>query len=157
SFMTLHECMSLLSLAHVLLDQRMQKRFEAEPLFRAAMLLLHERIPRATRDYAHIAEFSDAHAGTTDRETPVRIFTSPSTPTPEIQLLSNGSYHVMITNAGSGYSRWKDLAITRWREDPTRDNWGTVIYLRDVKSGEVWSIATQPTTKQTETNAPNFM
>src|SRR3989454_3371643 len=156
SFMTHHQGMSLLSLAHVLLDQPMQSRLEAEPLFRAATLLLHERIPRATRDYAHIAEFSDAHTGTTDRETPVRIFTSPSTPTPEIQLLSNGSYHVMITNAGSGYSRWKDLAITRWREDTTRDNWGTFCYLRDVKSGEVWSIAHQPTTKQPESYEATF-
>ena len=42
----------------------------------------------------------------------------------------------MVTNAGGGYSRWKDLAVTRWREDTTRDSWGTFCYLRDVASGE---------------------
>ena len=62
-----------------------------------------------------------------------------------MQLLSNGRYHVMVTNAGGGYSRWKDLAVTRWREDATRDNWGTFCYLRDVASGEFWSTAYQPT------------
>jgi cyclic beta-1,2-glucan synthetase len=78
----------------------------------------------------------------------VRVFTSPDTPIPEVQLLSNGRYHVMITNAGGGYSHWKDLAVTRWREDSTCDNWGTFCYLRDVASGEFWSTAYQPTLKR---------
>ncbi len=47
----------------------------------------------------------------------MRVFTIPDTPTPEVHLLSNGRYHVMVTNAGGGYSRWNDLAVTRWRED----------------------------------------
>jgi cyclic beta-1,2-glucan synthetase len=72
-------------------------------------------------------------------EMPIRVFTSPDTPNPEVQLLSNGRYHVMITNAGGGYSRWKDLAVTRWREDRTCDNWGTFCYIRDVASREFWS------------------
>jgi cyclic beta-1,2-glucan synthetase len=50
-----------------------------------------------------------------------------------VQLLSNGRYHVMLTNAGGGYSRWKDLAVTRWREDGTCDAWGSFCYLRDVR------------------------
>ena len=56
----------------------------------------------------------------------------------------------MVTNAGGGSSRWKDLAVTRWREDITCDDWGTFCYLRDVASGEFWSTAHQPTLKRTE-------
>ncbi|MEE8429513.1 MAG: cyclic beta 1-2 glucan synthetase, partial [Gammaproteobacteria bacterium] len=56
-----------------------------------------------------------------------------------------GNYHVMATNAGGGYSRWRDLAITRWREDATTDCWGTFIYLRDRDTGRYWSSAYQPT------------
>ena len=63
---------------------------------------------------------------------------------PRTQLLSNGRYAVMLTTAGSGYSRWRDLAITRWREDVTRDAWGTYVFLRDVDSGETWSAGYQP-------------
>src|SRR5690606_10236904 len=66
-------------------------------------------------------------------------------PFPEVHLLSNGRYHVMISNSGGGYSRWRDTAITRWREDATRDCWGLFVYLRDVDSGEIWSTAHQPT------------
>jgi cyclic beta-1,2-glucan synthetase len=80
----------------------------------------------------------------------MRIFESPASPAPQIQLLSNGRYHLVVTNAGGGYSRWRDLAITRWREDSTRDCWGTFIYLRDTSSGEFWSAAFQPTSRPTE-------
>ena len=84
-------------------------------------------------------------------ESPVRVFNSPNTPIPEVQLLSNGRYHVMVTNAGGGYSRWKDIAVTRWREDTVCDNWGTFCYIRDVKNGEFWSTAHQPTLKRRKT------
>ena len=68
------------------------------------------------------------------------------TPTaaPRAHLLSNGSYSVMITDAGTGYSHWGDLAITRWRADPTCDGDGTFIFLRDVATGDVWSVGAQP-------------
>jgi cellobiose phosphorylase len=128
----------------------MQKRFESDPLFQATMLLLQERIPKATAFYSHTAELSDLRTTFGDAEMPVRRFSSPHTPIPEVQLLSNGRYHVMITNAGGGYSRWKDLAVTRWCEDSTCDNWGTFCYLRDVESGEFWSTAYQPTLKQSK-------
>ena len=73
-----------------------------------------------------------------------RHFSSPHGTTPQTQLLSNGRYGVMITAAGSGYSRWRDLAITRWREDATSDDTGSYIFLRDGSSGEVWSVGFQP-------------
>jgi len=136
SFMAHHEGMSLLSLAYLLLDRPMQKRFASDPLFQATLLLLQERIPKATAFYWHTAEFSEVRTTPSGSETPVRVFSSPDTPIPEVQLLSNGRYHVMVTNAGGGYSRWKDMGVTRWREDSTCDNWGTFCYLRDVASGE---------------------
>jgi cyclic beta-1,2-glucan synthetase len=147
SFMAHHQGMSFLSLAHLLLDRPMQRRFESDPLFQATMLLLQERIPKATAFYAHTSEISELHTASGAPETPIRVFTSPDTPHPEVQLLSNGRYHVMITNAGGGFSRWKDLAITRWREDRTCDNRGTFCYIRDVASREFWSTTYQPTLK----------
>ena len=148
SFMTHHQGMSFLSLAYLLLDRPMQKRFESDPLFQATMLLLQERIPKATTFYVHADEITGSQPTSSVSETPVRVFNSPDTPIPEVQLLSNGRYHVMLTNAGGGYSRWKDIAVTRWREDSTCDNWGTFCYLRDVASGEFWSTAYQPTLKR---------
>jgi cyclic beta-1,2-glucan synthetase len=150
SFMAHHQGMSFLSLAYLLLDRPMQERFESDPALQATLLLLQERIPKVTRTYPHRAQFSDAHTRSTNQEAPLRVFSTPHTPAPEVQLLSNGSYHVMITNSGGGYSRWKDIAVTRWHEDSTRDNWGTFCYVRDVTSDEVWSVAHQPTLKPSE-------
>ena len=148
SFMTHHQGMNFLSLAYLILDRPMQKRFESDPLFQATTLLLQERIPKATAFYSHLADFSDIRAISSGPEMPVRVLSSPDTLIPEVQLLSNGRYHVMVTNAGGGYSRCKDLAVTRWREDTTCDNWGTFCYIRDAANGEFWSTAYQPTLKQ---------
>ena len=63
---------------------------------------------------------------------------------PRTHILSNGRYAVMITNAGSGYSRYGNLAVTRWHEDVTCDSWGSYIFLRDTATGDVWSAGFQP-------------
>lgn len=156
SFMAHHQGMSLLSLAYLLLDKPMQKLFEAEPQFKATLLLLQERIPKASTFFAHTTDMSDITYSAGGTET--RIINTPNTAIPEVQLLSNGKYHVMVTNAGGGYSRWKNLAITRWREDVTCDNWGTFCYIRDLspnppaggEKGVYWSNTHQPTLKKAE-------
>ena len=150
AYMAHHQGMSLLALAYLLLERPMQRRFESEPLFQAVMLLLQERIPRATALFPHTAQLSEVRSTPVAAETPIRVFNSPDTPMPEVQLLSNGRYHVMVTNAGGGYSRWKDLAVTRWREDGTCDNWGAFCYIRDVTSRAFWSTGYQPTRARPE-------
>ncbi|WP_265942472.1 glucoamylase family protein [Dechloromonas sp. A34] len=148
SYMAHHQGMSLLALAYLLLDRPMQRRFSSERLFQAVMLLLQERIPKATSLFAHTAQLSEVRATSLAAEMPIRVFATPNTPIPEVQLLSNGRYHVMVTNAGGGYSRWNDLAVTRWREDGTCDNRGTFCYIRDLASQTFWSNAHQPTLKR---------
>jgi hypothetical protein len=106
--------MSLLSIADLLLDHPMQRRFASDPEFQATLMLLHERIPRSTAFLAHPAALPLAHT-TQAVAPPVRVISSPDTTVPEVQLLSNGHYHVLVTAAGGGYSRWKDIAVTRWQ------------------------------------------
>ena len=148
SFMAHHQGMSLLSLGYLILNRRMQMRFRSDPLLEATMLLLQERIPKATIFHSHAAGLSDTPVKSGDTGIPMQIIDTPDTPVPEVHLLSNGRYHVMVTSAGGGYSKWKDIQVTRWREDSTRDNWGTFCYIRDEASGEFWSTAYQPTLKR---------
>ena len=80
SFMAHHQGMILLSLAHVLLGRPMQRRFESDPLFKATLLLLQERIPKAAALYAHPAELSAIRELAGEPEAPVRVFDTPDTP-----------------------------------------------------------------------------
>jgi cellobiose phosphorylase len=144
SFMAHHQGMSFLALANVLDDRPMQKRFEAEVHLKSALLLLQERIPRVTSFYSPTVHAGDASL-TVANEGAMRVISTAFTPVPEIQLLSNGRYHVMVTNSGGGYSRWKNLSVNRWREDTTCDNWGNFCYIRDLENKQTWSSAFQPT------------
>src|SRR3954454_21214556 len=71
-------------------------------------------------------------------------FTAADTRSPAVGLLSNGRYSVMISAAGAGYSTWRDLDVTRWREDGTRDCWGQFCYVRDPGARDGWSVGLQP-------------
>ena len=146
-FMAHHQGMSLLAIAHALLDRPIQRRFGSDPLVRTAELLLQERIPKQTLTvHPRAGESAElGHAPAAEAGAVHRVLLDPNTPSPEVHLLSNGSYHVMATNAGGGYSRWRDLAVTRWREDATCDGYGTFIYLRDRRTGRYWSATYQPT------------
>lgn len=156
SFMVHHQGMSLLALAHLLLDRPMQRRFAADPLFQATLLLLQERIPKSSVQHTHVAEHAEGAALFDQLDATLYAPLPAQTPTPEVQLLSNGRYQVMVTNAGGGYSRWRDFAVTRWREDATRDHWGMFVYLRDTLSGEFWSATHQPTLKRADSYAAMF-
>src|SRR5438270_3497988 len=150
SYMAHHQGMSLLALVSSLRDLPMQRRFMSRPLLKAADLLLQERLPKTEASVLpEDLELEETRPRFGEGEDVMRVFKSPTSRTPEIHLLSNGRYHVAISNAGGGYSRWKDLAITRWREDATCDYWGAFIYLRDVTTGEFWSAAYQPTLRAT--------
>ncbi|HEX4995524.1 MAG TPA: glucoamylase family protein, partial [Methylomirabilota bacterium] len=146
AYMAHHQGMTLSALANVLYDGIMRARFHAEPIVQATDLLLQERAPRDVAVARPRLEEVDVPAHVREFVEPVfRRFTSPHGPVPRTHLLSNGRYAVMLTTAGSGYSRCGGLGVTRWREDVTRDPWGTYVFLRDVESGSVWSAAYQPT------------
>jgi cyclic beta-1,2-glucan synthetase len=146
AYMTHHQGMIVTSLANVVQDGRFRERFHEVPMVRSVEMLLQERIPHDVVPSRPRREETDALPHVREISPPVtRRFTSPHRRPTATHVLSNGSYHVMLTAAGSGYSRCGDLAVTRWREDPARDPWGTFVYLRDVDSGEIWSAGWQPT------------
>ncbi len=145
SYMAHHQGMALVALGNVLNDGAMVERFHADPIVEATELLLQERMPRDVLVARPRAEEVKSAADVRDLVPPVlRRFTSPHDAIPRTHLLSNGRYAVMVTAAGSGYSRWRDMAVTRWREDVTRDSWGSYLFLRDMHTGAVWSAGHQP-------------
>lgn len=146
SYMAHHQGMALVAIGNVLTGEAMIDRFHADPIVQATELLLQERMPRDVLVARPRSDEVRSPGGVRELMPPVvRRFVSPHDPTPRTHLLSNGDYAVMVTAAGSGYSRWGDIAITRWREDTTSDAWGSYLFLRDMGTGAVWSAGHQPT------------
>ncbi len=140
-----HQGMSFTALANALDGARMLTRFHSDPVVASADLLLQERVPRHVQLVApHVEEVRGVRSV---RELPppvARSYPTADTPVPATHFLSNGRYSVMVTNSGGGYSRWGDLAITRYREDLTRDCWGTFFYVRDIETGHTFSAPHNP-------------
>jgi len=145
NYMAHHQGMTIVAINNALKDGIMRARFHKEPMIKACELLLQERIPR-DMDIGHpradeVRVSSDS--GSTKAPT-VRSLKATINGPPVTHILSNGRYTVMLTAAGAGYSRWRDIAITRWREDSTRDPWGSFIFFRQVPKGSLKSAALQP-------------
>jgi cyclic beta-1,2-glucan synthetase len=157
AYMAHHQGMTLVAITDALHGGAMRTRFHAEPIIQATELLLQERTPRGVAVARPRAEEVKADANDREITLPtIRRFHSPHDLIPRTHLLSNGRYTVMITAAGSGFSRWRDLAVTRWREDVTCDSWGTYIFLRDVHSARVWSAGYQPSSVEADSYEVEF-
>jgi cyclic beta-1,2-glucan synthetase len=156
TFMAHHQGMTLVSLANALLGDPMVKRFHADPRVQATELLLQERVPRLV-PITQPRPVEETHAAGPLPALAVRRFRSPHTPFPHAQFLSNGNYTAVVTNAGGGASFCRGRAVTRLREDPTLDPGSQFLYLRDARSGAVWSATFHPTAKEPEDYRVSFL
>ncbi|HKN64905.1 MAG TPA: glucoamylase family protein, partial [Gemmatimonadaceae bacterium] len=145
NYMAHHIGMSLVALTNVLEGDIWQRRFHEDPLVRAAELLLFERVPRRVMLQKPQAARAEEALPDPDLERPtVREIDEPNTPQPHVALLGRLPYTIMVSQCGSGYSRFEDLAVTRWRADGTRDATGQFCYVKDVTRQRTWSVAHQP-------------
>jgi cyclic beta-1,2-glucan synthetase len=142
-FMVHHEGMSLMALNNVLNDNIFQNRFHRIPRVKATELLLQERVPRRVI-YDREQQFNAMEVDNEKYSVIVRAYNTAKTEMPETHLLSNGSYSLMVTNSGSGYSKKDDMTIYRWREDVTLDSSGMFFYIKNINSNEYWSAAYEP-------------
>jgi len=145
TFMAHHQAMGFLALDNLLNNGIMQRRFHADVRVKASEPLLYERIPVLPPVY-RLPEAERDPSGAIPAEIyPTESkFNTPHTPRPKTQLLSNGNYSILVTAAGGGWSKWKELDVTRWRVDTTRDHWGTFCYIRNTESDKRWSTTWHP-------------
>ncbi len=156
AYFTHHQGMTLVALANVLKGDVMVKRFHADPRVQATELLLQERVPRKAPMMTP-RPVEETRVAALAPSPGVRRFRSAFTEYPHAQFLSNGNYTTVVTNAGGGASFCRGLSVTRYREDSTRDPGGQFLYLRDVRSGSVWSATYRPTSKEPEDYVVTFL
>lgn len=156
AYMTHHQGMALVALTNVFKNSSMQRRFHADLSVQATELLLQERTPRTIGSLPDAEENVQVEVVKETIEHVSRVYHSVNRPVPTTQLLSNGKYTVMLTSSGSGFSRNGDLAVTRWREDVTRDNYGSYLYIKDCEKQNVWSAGHQPISKKSDRYEVSF-
>ena len=143
AYMAHHQGMSLVTLDNALHGRIMQRRFHSDLRIRAIETLLFERIPMTRLPLPEKQQtFRAIH--TAHVEEPAERVWDEVTAVPRVHLQGNGRYSLMVTNAGAGYSRWKEFDLTRWRSDTTLDAWGSFLYIRDLRTDVVWSAAQHP-------------
>jgi cyclic beta-1,2-glucan synthetase len=145
SYMAHHQGMGLVAMDNMLNKNVMQERFHSYPQIRAAEILLQEKIPSRVifaKEYKEKLEPIEKDDKKSVEYSTVLKYTDRLLP--EVHLISNGSYSVMLTDDGSGYSKYNDIAVTRWREDSVQNKYGIYLYLRDIDSNEVWNAALAP-------------
>ncbi len=144
SYMAHHQGMILLAACNFLLDDVMVERFHADEHIQSVELLLQEKIPQnPPLEFPHTDEPADLDEVVRwVNSAPWRV--PVDSPFPQVHVLSQGDTSVLITNAGGGFSQWREFALTRWHADSTLDQWGTWIYVQDRESGALWSATCQP-------------
>jgi cyclic beta-1,2-glucan synthetase len=147
TYLAHHGGMTLVALANTLLGDAVVERFHADPRVQATELLLQERVPRNTPTIEP-RPLDDVRVATPLPAGPVRRYRTPHTIFPHAQFLSNGNCVSVVTNAGGGSLFKGPLAITRARRDATLDPGSAFIYLRDARSGAVWSATYHPTARE---------
>ena len=158
AYMAHHQGMIFSTINNILNNDILINRFHKDPRICGVNSLLYERIP-----FSPPIKFTDSRREATLRrlepfsQSPIMgVVETPESTTPKINLLSNENYSLMISNTGSGYSRWKNIDIYRWRADTTQDSWGSYYYIKDMKSGDIWSATYQPTQISSKEYSVNF-
>lgn len=145
SFMAHHQGMSFMALNNIINSYIMQERFHRDPVIKAVDILMQEKIPSKVifaKDYKEKIEPFDEVIKEDIEYT--KVLGLNNNILPEVHMLSNGDYSVMVTDNGSGFSKYKDLAVTRWKEDSILNNSGMFFYIQDIDTNSVWSNSLNP-------------
>ncbi len=145
NYMAHHQGMSIVAIANVIFEGRMRDRFHSDPVIEAAELLLQEKAPRQI-PVATVRTDAGEQQRTDEEEVnpDTRLVRAPLRDPLSTNLMASGRYSTMVTATGTGYSRWNDLAVTRWQADPTEDRMGSFLFLRDPELGRWWSATAEP-------------
>ena len=157
SYMVHHQGMSLLSLNNVINDNIMQERFHSLPLVKSANLLLQEKVPKDviyTKDNKEKVK-ADKKIVFENIDTS-RYLKKIALDIPQTHILTNGSYSTMLTDRGLGYSKYKNIFISRWRNDYISSIYGNIFYIKDVGDNKVWSSTYLPDIKKPDSYSITF-
>ncbi len=152
-YMAHHQGMIMMALANYFHNNIMVHRMHGDPRIQSIELLLQEQIPQSVPLQNPFADDVKGIQRLTAGSIEIAPWSVPvHTAIPQVNLLSNGNYGVLLSNMGGGYSTFRGVDLTRWQADGVLDPWGTWIYIQDMDlkrarstpGDGIWSAGYQP-------------
>lgn len=138
-----HQGMILSSLANFLKDGIIQDYFSDDVKNQAIEILNKERIQLRPAINFKIMKYKKYTYEKEPFVNDIRVFRYMSS-LPELSVLSNSKYSVIINDRGNGYSKYRTIQLNRYRK-VTEQDYGLFMYVKDLKNKRVWSNTYAPT------------
>jgi len=143
SYFAHHQGMILASLANHLNNEVIRNYFHRDVRVQSFDILLKEKVQLNPVIDLKMFGYKKYNYERETVENDIREFNSIN-PVPEISILSNSKYSLLINDRGNGFSRYKTTQLNRYRKI-TEQDYGNFIYIKDLDTKKFWSNTYAPT------------
>ncbi len=137
-----HQGMSLAGITNYLKNNILQNYFHRDIRVRTFEMLLKEKVQVKTDIDLKIAKYKKYDYQKEKIENDIRAFSYVSD-MPEVSVLSNKKYCLLMNDRGNGFSRYRTIQLNRYRKI-TEQDYGVFLYIRNKKTNEVISNTYAP-------------
>ncbi|MBP5515615.1 MAG: hypothetical protein J6X86_01575 [Bacteroidales bacterium] len=137
-----HQGMILASLTNYLADNCLQQFFMQEPAMKSMETLLKEKAQVKPYIDLKVTQYKRYRYSKVQTESDARDFDTIAN-VPEIGVVSNGQYTVLMNDRGSGFSRFRNILLNRYRKISS-DHYGIYLYIRNLKNDRLWCNTYSP-------------
>ena len=138
-----HQGMILSSLANYLKSGVIQNYFHSDINVRSFEILLKEKVQIKPMINLKMAKYKRYNYEKEPVENDIRAYDHISD-VPEVSVLSNSKYSIVINDRGNGFSRYETIQLNRYRKVSEQD-YGIYLYIKDMDTGKIWSNTYAPT------------
>ena len=142
SYFAHHQGMSLLGITNYLKQDIIKDLFHSNVNIRTFELLLKEKVQIKTSIDMKMAEYKKYDYKKEKIENDIRAFDYISY-LPEMSVLSNKKYSLIMNDRGNSFSRYRTLQLNRYRK-VTEIDYGIFLFAKDVKTDYLWSNTYAP-------------
>ena len=143
-----HQGMILASLCNYLKNDAIREYFHSDVRVKANEILLKEKVQFNPIIDLKIYGYKKYNYEKEIVENDIRAFNYLSD-IPEVSVLSNTNYMLLLNDRGNGFSRYKETQLNRYRKI-TEQNYGMFLYIKDLSNNKFWSNTYSPTYKKPE-------
>ena len=137
-----HQGMSLLGITNYLKKEVIKDLFHSNVNIRTFELLLKEKVQIKTSIDMKMLDYKKYNYNKEAIENDIRVYNYISY-LPEMTVLSNKKYSLMMNDRGNSFSRYRTLQLNRYRK-VTEQDYGMFMFIKDVKDNKVWSNTFSP-------------